>query len=168
MKSRLFLIITLFALCCSASVAIFAQTGAVKASLVPGDVLSVAESKIVIKTKDGDLDVPLNDKTEFKKLPPDNLKFSAAVDAAKSDVSNGDKVVVSGFYSEDKKSLPARTVYIVSKSELAQKLAKENERWTTRGISGRVSAVNTAANQVTIEVRGLKSCFGPKVTTVSA
>jgi len=144
-----------------------AQTAAPKASLVPGDLVAIAESKLVIKTKDGDLDVALPNTTEFKKLPPDNLKFSAAVEAAKTDLSVGDKIVASGFYSDDKKTLSARTVYLVSKSELAQKQAKENERWATRGISGRVASVNPSANQVTIEVRGLMNTTSIVVTPKS-
>lgn len=134
---------------------IFAQTASVKPSVVTGDVVSVIEGKIVLKTKDGDLDVVLTTTTEFKKVPPDNPVLKAAVASALSDISAGDKLLVTGVFPDDKKSLPARSVYLMSKSEIAQKQAKENERWATRGISGRVSAVNTAANQVSIEVRGL-------------
>jgi hypothetical protein len=145
---------------------VFGQTSP-KALLIPGDLVSVSEWKLVIKTKDGDLDVVLSDKTEYKKLPPDNLKFSAALAAAKGDLSVGDKVVASGFLSEDKKSLPARTIYLVSKTELAQKNAKETERWSTRGISGRVASVDPATNQVTIEVRGLMNSTSVVVTPKS-
>lgn len=138
-----------------------------KASLIQGDLASISDGKLVVKTKDGDVEVVLSEKTEYKKMPPENLKFSAAVEAAKDDLIVGDKVVASGFLSDDKKSMPARTVYLISNRELAQKNAKETERWTTRGISGRVAEVDPATNQVTIEVRGLMNTTSVVVTPKS-
>lgn len=139
------------------SAAAFGQTpaGVVKNSLVPGDVVSIEPGKIVFTTKDGELAATLSDKTEFKKVPPDNRKMSAAVRAEFSDIGVGDKIVVSGIIADDKKTLPARTVYLMSKSELVQHQAKDLERWTKRGISGRITAVNPDTKQITMEVRGL-------------
>ena len=141
------------------AIAVFAvvaasQTG-VKPSALTGDVVSVNDSKIVLKTKDGDLEVGLVSSTEFKRVPPENPSLKAAVAAALSDIGVGDKLLVTGILSEDKRSLPARAVYLMTKSDIARKQQKDVERWGTRGISGRVASVNTAANQVTIEMRGL-------------
>lgn len=140
-----------------------AQT-AVKPSVVTGDVVSISESKIVLKTEDGDLDVTLTDKTEYKRVPPENPVLKAAVAATRADIGEGDKLMVTGVFGDDKKSLPARAVYLMTKSDIVQKQSKETERWATRGISGRVSAVNTPANQVTIEVRGLMNSISVVVT----
>ena len=145
---------------------VFAQ-GAPKPSYLTGDVVSVNESKIVLKTKDGDMEVGLSSSTEFKRVPPENPVLKAAVPAQLSDVAAGDKLVVSGIYGDDKTVLPARAVYIISKSDLAQKNAKETERWSTRGISGRVASVDPATNQVTIEVRGLMNSTSVVVTPKS-
>ncbi|MGD9628444.1 MAG: hypothetical protein AB7V18_04295 [Pyrinomonadaceae bacterium] len=142
---------------------VFGQ-GSPRPSVVTGDVVSVGESKIVLKTKDGEVDIVLSGTTEFKKVPPDNPVLKAAVASAISDISAGDKLLVTGVFGEDKTKLPARSVYLMSKSDIAQKQAKEQERWATRGISGRVSAVNTNANQVTIEVRGLMNSTSVVVT----
>lgn len=131
-----------------------AQT-AVKPSALTGDVVSVSDTKIVLKTAGGDVDVNLSDKTEFKRVPPENPTLKAAVPAAFSDIGVGDKLLVTGILADDKKSLPARAVYLMTKSDIAKKQAKDVERWATRGISGRVASVNMAANQMTIEVRGL-------------
>jgi hypothetical protein len=138
----------------SFAVVTFAQTG-VKPSALTGDVVSVSDSKIVLNTKDGGLEVGLVSTTEFKRVPPENPTLKAAVAASLSDIGIGDKLLVTGILSEDKKSLPARAVYLMTKSDIARKQQKDVERWGTRGISGRVASVNTAANQVTIEVRGL-------------
>jgi hypothetical protein len=126
-----------------------------KPSVISGDVSSVASDKIVLTTKDGEVNVVLAASTQYKRVPADNPVLKAAVDSSLADISVGDKLMVTGILSEDKLTLPARGIYLMAKSDISQKQAKESERWATRGISGRVSAVNTAANQVTIDVRGL-------------
>jgi hypothetical protein len=140
-----------------ASSAVFAQTEAVKPSVATGEVTAIDSSKIVLQTKEGSLDVILSDKTEYKRVPPENPSLRAAVAAALSDIGAGDKLLVTGIMSDDKKSLPARAVYLMTKSDLAQRQAKESEKWTVRGISGRVAAVDTITNQIKIDVRGLAS-----------
>lgn len=142
---------------------VFAQ-GSPKPSVVTGDVVSVSDSKIVIKTKDGDIEAALSASTEFKRVPPENPVLKAAVASQLSDISEGDKLMVTGVFGDDKKVLPARAVYLMSKSDIAQKNAKETERWSTRGISGRVASVNPASNQVTIEVRGMMNTTSVVVT----
>ena len=86
----------------------FAQTPAMKPSLASGDVASIEAGKIVLQTKDGPLDVTLSDKTEYKRVPPENPSLKAAVPAALSDIAVGDKLMVTGIFSDDKKTLPAR------------------------------------------------------------
>lgn len=77
----------------------FAQTPetSAKPSLVTGDVSSIETGKIILKTKDGSLNIALSDKTAFKRVPADNPNPSAAVAAAFSDIGVGDKLAVSGF-----------------------------------------------------------------------
>lgn len=136
----------------------YGQTvGNVKPSLLAGDVVSVEAGKIVFATKDGQMAATLSAETEFKKIPPDNRKMSAAVPAAITDIEAGDKIVVSGFPDTEKKIIPARTVYLMSKSELAAAKAKELERWRTHGISGRVTKVDQVTGQITIDVTSLGS-----------
>ena len=136
---------------------VFAQTvqPPAKPSLIAGDVTSVAAGKIVLTTKDGPLDVVLSDKTIYKRVPPENPMMSAAVAAAFADIGEGDKVVVSGFLGADKKSMPARTVYLMTKSDIAQRNAKDSEEWKTRGITGRVVSVDPVAKKINVETRTL-------------
>jgi len=128
---------------------------AVKASLIPGEVVSVSEKAILVKTKDAQLSVELSPKTEFKRVAPERPNLSAATSAALADIAVGDKVIVSGIFGEDKSKLPARTVYLMSQSDIAKKNANESQRWTTRGISGKVASVNPQTGQIGVEVRGL-------------
>ncbi len=138
--------------------------GAVKASLVPGDVVSINEKTILIKTKDSQLTVELTEKTEFKRVAADRPSLASAVPAAISDVVVGDKVVISGVFGEDRSKLPARTVYLMSKADIAQTKAKEAEKWTTRGISGKIATVNPQTNQLGVEMRTMSGTSTIMVT----
>ena len=148
-NKALFLTSLILGLVCST----FAQTD-IKASLVPGDVLSLNEKLIVIKTKDAQLNVELSPKTEFKRVSAERPSLASAVPAAFGDIVVGDKVVISGVFGEDKSNLPARTVYLMSKSDIAQKNQKEAEKWA-RGISGKVASVNPQTNQISVEQRNM-------------
>ena len=132
------------------------QTTSMKPSVVTGDVTSVESGKIVIQTKDGALDVTVTDKTVYKRVPPENPDPKAAVASSHADIGVGDKLLVTGIFPDDKKTvLPARSVYLMTKSDITQKQVKESERWATRGISGRVAAVDQITNQIKVDVRGL-------------
>ena len=133
----------------------FAQTPAMKPSVATGDVVTVDSAKIVLQTKDGVLDVTLSDKTEFKRVPPENPSLKAAVASTLADIAVGDKLMVTGIFGDDKKILPARSVYLMTKSDIAQKQVKDSEKWATRGISGRVSAVDHITKQIKVDVRGI-------------
>ena len=155
MRNKLALLFS-FAVLFSTFSVISAQTpAAAKLSLASGDVVSIDAGKIVINTKDGAVDVMLSDKTEYKRVSPDNPSLKTAIAAAFSEIASGDKLIVTGFFSEDKKSMPARAVYLMTKADIAQKQSKESEQWKTRGISGRVSKVDPQTSQISIEVRGL-------------
>jgi hypothetical protein len=133
-----------------------AQTTSMKPSVVTGDVTSLESGKIVIQTKDGSVDVTVTDKTVYKRVPPENPDPKAAVASSHADIAVGDKLLVTGIFPDDKKTvLPARSIYLMTKSDIAQKQVKESERWATRGISGRVASVDQITNQIKIEVRGL-------------
>lgn len=144
-----------FALLAGSVLNSFSQAVSMKPSVVTGDVTSIVSGKIVLQTKDGALDVILNDKTEYKRVPPDNPSLKAAVASSLSDVAVGDKLMVTGIFPDDRKTLPARSVYLMTKSDIAQKQVKESERWATKGISGRVAAVDQITKQIKIDVRGL-------------
>jgi hypothetical protein len=136
----------------------FAQTVNMKPSVVTGDVASIDAGKIVLQTKDGVLDVTLTDKTVYKRVPPENPDPKAAVASSLSDISVGDKLLVTGIFPDDqKKTLPARSIYLMTQSDIAQKQVQESERWAARGISGRVASVDQITKQIKIDVRGLAS-----------
>lgn len=134
-----------------------AQTtdASLRPSVIIGDVTALDAGRIVLQTKDGTVEILLSAKTEYKRVQPENPSLRNAVAAQFSDIGVGDKLAVSGIFSADKKTLPARSVFLMTKSDIAQKQTKETEQWRTNGVAGKVTAINPQNNQITIEVRGL-------------
>lgn len=144
---------------------IFGQTpDALKPSVITGDVAVIDASKIVVTTKDGEVQANLTEKTQFKRVPAENPSLAAAVAATASEIAVGDRVVITGILAADKLSLPARTVYLMTRSDIEKKHAAEAAAWRTRGIAGRVTAVNTQAGQITVEVRSLMGTTSTVIT----
>ena len=124
-------------------------------NLALGVVKTKGTEKIVVETKDGTIDSILVSTTKFKKLPPDNLSLKAATDSSLDELSAGDRVLLTGKVSADKKSIITTAVYLVKGSDLAEQQAKQRAEWQRRGISGRVSAVDPATGDITVEMRGI-------------
>jgi hypothetical protein len=84
-----------------------------------------------------------------------NPSLKTAVAATFADIGAGDKVIVTGIMAADKKSIPARAVYLMTKADIAGRQVKDQERWKTRGISGQVTAVNAQTKEITVASRGM-------------
>lgn len=138
------------------SIFVSAQTAdvGIKANLAGGEVASTADGKIVLQTKDGSIEVIVSEATQYKRIPPENPTLSAAVASSFTEIDAGDKLLVTGAVSADKKQIPAKAVYILSKSEIAQKQAKEAEDWRKRGIVGNATKIDFQTGDITISVRG--------------
>lgn len=130
-------------------------TVSVRPSALGGDVVSITAEGLVLRTKEGEVKVEFTEETDFKRVPPENPTLKAAVASSRDEIEAGDKLLVTGILSDDKKSIPARAVYLMSKSDIARKLQKESQEWATRGISGRVASISVQTGQITVEVRGL-------------
>ena len=148
-----------------AAITSFAQGDAtVKPSVLTGDVAAIDATKIVLNTKDGSVDVVLSDKTVYKRVPPETPSLSAAVASTLADIGQGDKLVVTGILSADKKTLPAKSVYLMTKADIAQRNTKETEAWRTRGITGRVVSVDPVEKKIGVETRTM---MGSSTITIS-
>lgn len=131
------------------------QNTAVKPSVIVGEVTSVADLKFMVNSATGPMEVVTNDKSAFKKVSAENPNLATATPAAFGDIGIGDKLTVSGFVSADGKSITSRTVYFMTKADIAAKHAKESAEWNRRGVQGKITAVNPQTNQVTIESRSM-------------
>jgi len=131
------------------------QEVGIRANLAGGDVIANDGAKITLSTKDGQIDVLISASTEFKKVAPDNPSLRAATVVTASEIAIGDKVLVSGQVAEDRKSVPAKTIYLISKSDIEQRRRRETEEWRTRGITGRITGYNPQTQALTVSMRGL-------------
>ncbi|MEP6789227.1 MAG: hypothetical protein ABJB40_12390, partial [Acidobacteriota bacterium] len=115
-----------------------------------------------IKTKSGQTGAVLTEKTVYKRVSAEPFKpfnFLGATAGALTDIGSGDIVTVSALLAADGKTMNARTVYYVTKADIEAKSAKEADEWRKRGITGRVVAVNTQANQINIETPGMSGAM---------
>ncbi len=85
-------------------------------------------------------------------MPPGETDTKKAAKIALSDIGEGDRLVASGQASADQKSMEARTILIMSKSDVAEVQKKEQEDWQKRGTTGTVTAIDPAAKTLTIKV----------------
>jgi hypothetical protein len=143
-----------FILFVSANLAVFAQD-APKPTYFQGEVVSVNGGKLSLQTKDGAVEITLTTTTAYKKVSPEKPKIADAVDATLADIGAGDKVIVSSIVPADKKSIPARTVYLMTKSDISKRNDAERNAWQTRGISGRVVSIDVPNKKVVVAMRGV-------------
>ena len=139
-------------------------TTGVKPSVVVGDVTMVGEKKFVVNSKSGPVEVVIDSKSVFKRVSAENPNLTTATAGAFTDIGVGDKLTVSGILAADGKTLPARAVYFITKADIAAKNAKESGEWQRRGVTGKVTVVNSQTNQLTLETRTLTGTSNVVVT----
>jgi hypothetical protein len=154
---RVLFLSAIIALTGAASASAQANDPGVTANGVIGEVVAVdANAKqVFVKTDAGSVvTVAVADNTQFKKLPPGETTLSKATDMAFSALSAGDRVFARGALSEDRKTVTARMVIAMTKTDLAQKHEADRAEWSRRGIVGVVTALNPAAKEITIQPLG--------------
>jgi hypothetical protein len=160
-----FLILACVGLFGTLNVTISAQTPAanpsaalqgIKANLAVGEVSAInqADKKISLLTSDGAIEVAVMATAIVKRVSAENPNLQQAVASSLAEVSVGDKLLVTGLVAADKKSMPGKAVYIMSKADIAKRDTAERDAWRTRGVSGKVTAVDFAKQQITIASRG--------------
>jgi len=139
----------LFLICAVACVSkpLFAQASGDQA-ITPLSILgTVTELKadtheVVVTTAAGSkLTVTLSDSTVFMRIPPGEKTKDKFIRITATDFGIGDSVFARGRISEDRKTMPAREFYVMSKGEIADKRYRERESWRTRGIAGTDAAI---------------------------
>jgi len=132
-----------------------------------GEVTSIdsASKQVKLKGDDGAVyTVTLSDNTSFLRIPPGEKDLKKASKIAFSDMTVGDRALARGPLEEDTKTVPARTLIIMTKGDLAQKHERDRAVWQTRGITGVVTALNATNKEVTVTTRGRD----PKTMTIDA
>ena len=113
-----------------------------------------AAKQLTIKTDAGSIvTVLLSDKTSYKKLAPGEQTLTNATDVTFTDLAEGDRVMARGNVSEDRKSVPAAMIIVMTKGDLAKKQEAERLEWRRRGILGVITALKPETNEITISNR---------------
>lgn len=143
-----------FILFASANLTAFAQD-APKPTYFQGEVVSVSGGKLNLQTREGAVEITLQSTTAYKKVSPEKPRIADATDATLADIGAGDKVIVSSIVPADKKSIPARAVYLMTKSDISKRNEAERTAWQTRGISGRVVSIDIPNKKIVLAMRGV-------------
>jgi hypothetical protein len=152
-------------------------TTSITPNRVIGDVANIDQTAMSVTLKvDGVTDAvmaALNSNTIYYRAKSDILSRAATATISPADlekitlaeVGEGDRVVVLGKVSEDRKSVPARILIVATKADLAKKLERDREEWQRRGIVGTVSALNPETKEITLQLR---SFAGAQTTVIAA
>ncbi|HEX7771882.1 MAG TPA: hypothetical protein VF435_05640, partial [Pyrinomonadaceae bacterium] len=136
----------------------FAQTPdpSISAKHAIGEIQSIdtTAKQLTIKTDAGSIvTVSLGDKTTYKRLAPGEQTLTNATDVTFADLAQGDRVMARGTVSEDRKSVPAIQVIVMTKGDLAKKQEAERLEWRRRGILGVITALKPDTKEITISNR---------------
>lgn len=150
MGNRLQRLVVYAALCGAAAPA---QQPAASSTLGVVTKIDGSERQIVLKSDAGaEINVLLQPSASFRRVAPGETDLRNASTIALTDIAAGDRVLARGKLSEDRKSVAATLIVVMSQGDIAKKQAAEHADWDKRGISGIATA--TGANEIAISVLG--------------
>ena len=120
--------------------------------------------QLIIKTDAGALvTVVLNDATSYMRVAPGETTLTNATKITFADVAEGDRVLALGKVSDDQKLVPARTLVVMTKADIAKKQEAERAEWKRRGVLGIITALKPETKEITISSRTMA---GPQVLII--
>lgn len=124
-------------------------------NLAVGEVTAIDATgkRISVKTKDGDIAVLIDDKTTYFKAQPGAKDLKGATPITLAEIGIGDGVIALGRVAEDKKSVPAKRVVLMTKADIAQKQEHDRQEWQRRGIVGRIASLNAETKEINLMMR---------------
>jgi hypothetical protein len=159
MRALAFTVISLITLSIATSVAVAqANDPSIAAKHAIGEVKSIdpATKQLTIKTDAGSVVmVSVGDKTTYKKLAPGEQTLTNATDTTFAEITEGDRIMARGTVSEDRKSVPAAQIIVMTKGDLAKKQEAERLEWRRRGILGVITALKPETHEITITHRAM-------------
>jgi hypothetical protein len=157
MRALAFTAILLITLSLATSVALAqANDPSIAAKHAIGEVKSIdaAAKQLTLKTDAGSVvTVTVGDKTTYKKLAPGEQTLTNATDTTFAEITEGDRIMARGTVSEDRKSVPAAQIIVMTKGDLAKKQEAERLEWRRRGILGVITALKPDSKEITISNR---------------
>ncbi len=135
------------------------QEGAPAESRVIGQVVSTnaSDNLFTIRTDDGGTaTVAHGAATRCLTVPPGERDLKNASQVSCSEVNTGDRVLVRGRSMEEGKPLTANLVVVMSQAALQQKKERELAEWRSRGLTGRIEALDASKKEIALAVRSLR------------
>ncbi len=121
-----------------------------------------AARTLSIKADDGtETKVKVAEAAKVSQIPPGETSLQNAKPAELSAVSAGDRVLARGPLAEG--TMNATLIVLMSKTDIAKKQQQEQMLWTTKGVTGIVTAVDKDAKMVTINSRGVDGVKSIKI-----
>jgi hypothetical protein len=121
---------------------------------VIGDVtgLDAGARQFTLKTPDGRaVTLGVNAQTVYRRVPLGETTLDRAVSITFGEIGLGDRVRV--LFAQGAEPLMARTVLVISKTELTEKQGRDRAEWLRRGIVGRVAALDAGTKEITLLAR---------------
>lgn len=142
---------------------LWAQAPASKPVVGTVQAADAASRTLTIKADDGsETNVRVAATARVSQIPAGETSLQNAKPAELSAVGVGDRVIARGVVADG--TLNATLVVLMSKTDIAKKQQQEQMLWATKGVSGMVTAVDKAANTVTINYRGTEGVKPMKIT----
>ncbi len=121
-----------------------------------GTVKAVSGQSLTLTTDAGaEITVQVQAGTRIVQAAPGQRDLAGAPAIPLAQIQAGDRVLVRGAASADAKSIAATSVVVMKKEAISQKQQREVEDWQKRGVGGLVSAVDTAAGNITLATSAL-------------
>lgn len=121
---------------------------------VLGEVTAVdpAGRRISVKADSGQaVAFSVDEKTQYRRIPPGETNVEKAVVIGLADVAVGDRVLARGRL--DAGVMQTRLLLVVSRSELARSEEQRRAEWQRRGIYGTVVALDPATKEISLRTR---------------
>ncbi|HLY18420.1 MAG TPA: hypothetical protein VKR61_14410, partial [Bryobacteraceae bacterium] len=118
------------------------------------EALDRSTGQITLHTDDGKtVRITPHAGARFLRLPPGEKSLANGTPITPADLDLGDRLLARGELSEDKASLAASTLVVMTKADLAKKHQADQAEWQKRGVGGLVEAVDAGAGEITIKSR---------------
>src|SRR5215510_7653195 len=157
-------------LCCAPSLLAQGNTAAPTSGQTVrpiGMILTIdsAARRITIKTDAGpEMNISFEENTRYLRVAPGAKDLENATPISASELSAGDRILARGRSASDPALFAATSIIVISKADLARKHAAERAEWEKRGVGGVISALDTAAKEITIN---MPTTAGAKPTVIA-
>jgi hypothetical protein len=154
-KVRAVLVPLIFLLISAQVLAIQAPDSGSKPDRMIGEVLAIdlPLSQLSLKMDTGErVIVKVSLQTLCLRVPPGEKTLEKAVRISLQVIGIGDRVFANGQVADDRKSMSARKLIVMAKTELEEQRERDRADWRRRGITGTITALNAEAKEITLKM----------------